>query len=368
MKPQSQKTVSQEEAVQDKPSWLPTVNYLSETVFGLGGNGVHTAFLNTLAMMKPSKEFHVRANSPIPASILHAHTFGPLYWLMKWTQGAKTVVHAHAIPETLVGQVKGSDLWLPLFRRYLVAYFNSAELVICMTQTLKAQLIAMGVRRPIEVVTLPINLSQFSQDKDLRKRGRARLGLKAEDEVVLGVGQMIPRKGIFDFVEVARRNPALQFVWAGEIPFSVASDSYTQVKELVQTKPNNLRFAGPFGLADMPEIYNAADLFLFPSYQETFGLAIAEAAACGLPLVLRDLETYKESFGGHYLHADHADGFSRQVRRAFANPSLMRKLGSRAQRAVGIYDHRRAAARLENLYLELCQCGESQAISAGAMP
>jgi 1,2-diacylglycerol-3-alpha-glucose alpha-1,2-galactosyltransferase len=330
-----------------------TINYLSETVFGFEGNGVHTSFLNTLEMMRSRNEFEIRANSWGPYAILHAHTFGPLYWLLRFIHQGKVVVHAHAIPETLVGQMKWTSLWLPLFRRYLLAYFNSADAVICMTAQLKETLLDMGVRSPIEVLELPISLSTFKAEKRLRDLGRRRLGLARHQKMVLGVGQLIPRKGIFDFLELARENPRVQFVWVGEIPFSVASDAYAKVKALLGSGLPNLKFPGAFPLESMSEFYNAADIFFFPSFQETFGLAIAEAAACGLPLLLRDLKTYRESFGRQYLAAHDLPGFSKALHRLLASGILRRQYGKRAQQSVQRYDARTASFKLARFYAGL---------------
>jgi 1,2-diacylglycerol-3-alpha-glucose alpha-1,2-galactosyltransferase len=51
----------------------------------------------------------------------------------------------------------------------------------------------------------------------------------------------------------------------------------------------------------MPKWYASADCLFFPSVQETFGLAIVEAAAAGLPLVLREIATYGPLFGDGYI-------------------------------------------------------------------
>ncbi len=335
------------------PQAAPIVNYLSESAFGFQGNGVHTAFLNTLSMMRATGAFRVKANSFGPYAILHAHTFGPLYWLMKWLHRGKRVIHAHAIPDTLVGQVMGTGVWLPIFTSYLVMYFNSADAVICMTEQLRTYLAKMGVRRPMTVVSLPMDLSRFSRSAELRASGRRKLGFTDADHVVLCVGQIIPRKGFFDFIEVARQNPEQRFVWVGEIPFSVASESYFRVKHLVSHAPPNVTFPGVFELHEMPEFYNAADVFFFPSLQETFGLAIAEAAACEVPLVLRDLATYRESFGGHYLAADGVEGFTAHLRALKCSESLRQEYGARGMNAVRRYDTTSVADDLTRLYRQV---------------
>src|SRR5690606_19641406 len=48
-------------------------------------------------------------------------------------------------------------------------------------------------------------------------------------------------------------------------------------------------------VADVPPLLQAADLFFFPSLNEGFGIAVAEAAAAGLPVVATDLPTIREA-------------------------------------------------------------------------
>lgn len=62
-------------------------------------------------------------------------------------------------------------------------------------------------------------------------------------------------------------------------------------------------------LSEMPMMYAAADLFLFPSYQENCPLAPLEAAAAGLPVVFRDIAEYDSLFKGTYLNAKSTQEF-----------------------------------------------------------
>jgi 1,2-diacylglycerol-3-alpha-glucose alpha-1,2-galactosyltransferase len=76
--------------------------------------------------------------------------------------------------------------------------------------------------------------------------------------------------------------------------------------KLMQTAPDNILFVGKLDRRKVVEYYHAADLFFFPSAHETFGMAIIEAAAAGLPLLLRDLSQYRKTFSGAYLEGDEA--------------------------------------------------------------
>jgi 1,2-diacylglycerol-3-alpha-glucose alpha-1,2-galactosyltransferase len=329
------------------------VNYFCESTFSRKVGGIHSAFVSIREAVNRTDQVRCHTNVLGSRGILHVHTSGPRYWVARSLHRGKVVIHAHVIPETFVGQVRGTSLYMPLLRRYFRAFFNSADIVICMTEVLQAQLWEMGVHRPVVVMKYPLDLTTFRQSPELRHAGRRRLGLDPAQRVVLGVGMMVPRKGIFDFAQVAHLNPDVQFVWVGDIPHAIATAARGQIKQLARTGPPNLSFPGVFSLAEMPAIYNAADLFFFPSYQETFGLAIAEAAACGLPLLLRNLDTYRESFGTSYLVGEHPSQFSRTIRDTIFSEQMLQQWGEAAQAVAQAHDSQQIGARLAGLYRDL---------------
>jgi 1,2-diacylglycerol-3-alpha-glucose alpha-1,2-galactosyltransferase len=326
------------------------VNQFSESALGFKWNGVHTAFLNSCQAVRLAGRHELKVNAASPSEILHAHTFGPLYWLMRLLHRGKVVLHGHATPETMLGQLLGARRLFPFIQGYLRRYYESADLILCMTAQLQERLRQMGVQRPMAVMPLPIDLSAFRPDDALRREGRKLLGIGRTQKVALCAGQIIPRKGLDDFLETARLNPAIQFVWAGEIPFSLATQSYFRNRRHLSRPRANVIFPGVFELGRMPRIFNAADFFFFPSLQETFGLAVAEAAACGLPLLLRELPTYVESFGKSFLAARDAQGFSVHLRRLSGSASLRRRWGAKALAMARRFEPGRLARRMAGVY------------------
>jgi glycosyltransferase involved in cell wall biosynthesis len=69
----------------------------------------------------------------------------------------------------------------------------------------------------------------------------------------------------------------------------------------------DLVFVGGVPLEETVRFYQAADLFVYPSLNETFGLPILEAMACGCPVVTSDTSAMPETAGGAALLADPKD-------------------------------------------------------------
>ena len=103
-------------------------------------------------------------------------------------------------------------------------------------------------------------------------------------------------------------------------------------------------FVGGVPLERTVSFYRAADLFVYPSLNETFGLPILEAMACGCPVVTSDTSAMPETAGGAAVLADPKDPASiarAMVEAAGPGKERMRQLGLNRARAVHLGRDRR---------------------------
>ena len=141
---------------------------------------------------------------------------------------------------------------------------------------------------PVEVCYHSIDRESF---RPVESDFRSRHGLE-QKKILLGVASTWePRKGLSDFEALARRlDDRFRIVLVGLRP------------EQMQKLPANiLGLPRTNSLPELAEIYSAADLFLNPSREETFGMTTLEAMACGTKAVVyRDTacEEIAEAFGG----------------------------------------------------------------------
>ena len=105
----------------------------------------------------------------------------------------------------------------------------------------------------------------------------------------MSAGLIIKRKGILDFIELAKRMPEYQFIWFGTADLRFAGK---EIRKAVSEKIPNLTFAGYVDPKQLQAAYSGSDLFLFPSYEETEGIVVLEALAMKIPLLLRDIPVY----------------------------------------------------------------------------
>jgi len=112
---------------------------------------------------------------------------------------------------------------------------------------------------------------------------------------------------------MAEKMPDVEFVWVGGVPFGVIAAENGAMQRMMNNPPKNLKFTGVIPLDEVADYYRAADVFVLPSEQETFGLVVVEAAAAGLPVVLRDISDYDTTFRDGAVMASSDSDFVAQV-------------------------------------------------------
>lgn len=322
---------------------------VSESAFTVQGHGVHTAFVETVQMLESARGVKVLTNSSRTADIVHIHTVG-IYSLGKLLFGrGRKVVSAHVTPDSFVGSLVGARTWYPIARLYLRFFYNRADGVLAVSQEVVNELKEIGVTKPVYLMPNTIDTKPYKPSAAARKEARRRLGIGESEFVVICCGQVQPRKRVDSFLKCARDLPEVRFVWVGGVPFKRVAADYGEMRELMRSHPANVSFTGVIAHADVLAYYHAADLFFLPSIQETFGIVIVEAAAAGLPLLLRDIEQYRLTFKNGYLKGDDKT-FSGQIYHLQTNKQAYAKAAKQSAPIAKEYSSERGRKLLLDIY------------------
>jgi glycosyltransferase involved in cell wall biosynthesis len=181
--------------------------------------------------------------------------------------------------------------YVPLQRRLVEAaairlstsFAASADAVVAPSMAVRQTLAARGVAAPVEVIPTGVDVAGF-RPGDARAARRA-LGLPADEPLLLYVGRLDREKSIerilaaFGQIQATVADVRLVLVGHGT--------ETACLKALARTLPagDRITFLPARPHATLPICYRAADVFLFASETETQGLVLAEAAACGVPVV-----------------------------------------------------------------------------------
>lgn len=328
------------------------INIISESAFGIVGHGVHTAYLEHLASLKGHAGVEVVTNSKESADIVHLHTVGTYAFRRLFMSTGKNVVSAHVIPESFVGSLIGARFWAPYAKVYLRWFYNRADAVVAVSEDTKHHLLAMGVKKPVTVIENTIDTSRYRNTAELKKQARKKLDIGKDAWVVVGAGQVQPRKRIDTFIETALALPDVQFIWVGGMPFGKMAAEHGAMEQLMALASPNVTFTGIIPFEQMCEYYKAADAFFLPSAQETFGLVVVEAAAAGLPVVVRDIPDYSETFKGDVVMGDD-ETFADELRKLRDDKAHYTKMKTASERIAKRYDSKMGAEVLLKLYRTL---------------
>lgn len=225
--------------------------------------------------------------------VVHINTYGPRSWLLLHAakrRGKKVIMHGHSTREDFENSFIGSNFFAPLFGKYLASMYKKADFIITPSEYSKKLIQGYGVTTPIVAVSNGIDLDKYQ--KDLRKEAvfHDHFQIKEGEKVVVCAGLYFKRKGIEDFVEVARRMPHVRFIWLGSISKWIIPRKIRNI--VLFDHPDNVEFPGYFKGAVFQGAMSGSDVFFFPSYEETEGIVVLEALASRQHVVLRDIPVY----------------------------------------------------------------------------
>lgn len=215
-----------------------------------------------------------------------------------------------------------------------------------------------------ELAVPPDKLAVVHYGVDLRFEHRprpmalaTRLGL-GDRPVVLFVGGLKGRKNPFVLLdiwrEVVRAAPSARLVVAGAGPL------LEQLRRRAEaTLPARaVVFTGYVPEADKVDYFNLADVFVFPSALEGFGLSVAEAMACELPVVASARGSLPEVLaageGGFLCDPDAPATFVEKILLLLSEPMLRRKFGlANRERVERLFRWEHCAAATERVYRDV---------------
>jgi glycosyltransferase involved in cell wall biosynthesis len=123
-----------------------------------------------------------------------------------------------------------------------------------------------------------------------RAATRRLFNLPASQPIILNVGRLTSQKNQDVLIRALACLPQAHLVLAGAGP----KDAAFHMLAVTLGVDDRLHMLGALPADDIADVYAAADLFVFPSTWETFGLAAAEAAMIGMPMVVADLPVLHE--------------------------------------------------------------------------
>ena len=263
--------------------------------------------------------------------IMHINTwFLKSYRMAKKAKkrGKKIVYHAHSTEEDYRDGFIFARQTAKFVKWWLIKCYSLGDVII--TPTPYSKRLLQGYKglenKKIYAISNGIDMELFQKNEEKGKEFRKKYGIKDDEKVIIGIGLYIRRKGIVDFVELAKRLPQYKFIWFG---YSSLKAATSDVKKAVNTKLPNLTWAGYVEQTEIKAAMSGADLYLFPTLEETEGIPIIEACATKQNAIIRDIPIFEGWLedGVNVYKAKDVDEFEKKIIDFFDGklPSLVDK-------------------------------------------
>lgn len=154
------------------------------------------------------------------------------------------------------------------------------------------------------------------------------------------IGRLVTQKGIFDLVSVwsaiCKGQPSAKLAIIGDGP--KYSEFMTMIKN--HNLESNIDLLGFISEKDKIETLKYSKIFIFPSYEEGWGIAVCEAMACGLAVVAYDLPAYKNVYKMGMLTVPIGDikALTEKIENLLKDESMRVTMGKKAEIQANEYD------------------------------
>jgi D-inositol-3-phosphate glycosyltransferase len=161
----------------------------------------------------------------------------------------------------------------------------------------------------IKVIPPGVDVKRF---KPLNQtHAKAKIGISDTDKIILFCGRIEPLKGIDMLLYAVKilleKNPELDIcLWIVGGDVSQEKDQWSKELQRLEQLRHQLQltavvhFAGQQSQDSLPYYYNAAEVVVLPSHYESFGMAAAEAMACGVPVITTNVAGISGLLDGHH--------------------------------------------------------------------
>ncbi|MCI0711720.1 MAG: glycosyltransferase family 4 protein [Chloroflexi bacterium] len=262
-----------------------------------------------------------------------------------------------------------APLWMPcpvVVAVHDISYVHFPEFFPRSVRWMMSTLVPFTIRRAVHVVTLSestkqdiVNIYSVPEDKitvtyaAISPQFRPLDNLpEREQPYILAVGNLQPRKNLARLMEayvLLRDWKAIdhQLVIVGqELWFA------DTIKAAAKSYQEDILFTGYVSEDELVDLYNGADVFVYPSLYEGFGLPPIEAMACGTPVVTSNISSLPEAVGDAALTVDPYDvaAIAAAIQRVLTDEMLQRKLRQKGFDRAALFAPENLARRLLNVF------------------
>jgi glycosyltransferase involved in cell wall biosynthesis len=240
---------------------------------------------------------------------------------------------------------------------------RDGDAFVAMSRAIHGEFAAAGVPpQKIALIAHGVDTDRFRPaTADERTALRRRLGLPVDGRIIIYTGRLLRGKGLealitaFRLIAAATPSAHLVIVGSGEGQ-SLSVEADLKVAAEAAALAGRVTFAGRVDAVE--DWLRASDVFAFPSIFEALGIALVEAAACGLPAVASRtggiVDVVEDGRSGVLVPTGDVAALWTALHRLVEDPDLARAMGAAAREvALARFDERDALSRYRALFREV---------------
>lgn len=207
-------------------------------------------------------------------------------------KGIPVIVHGHSIVEDMEGSFSCWQIANLYTKPHILKMYRNADYIISPTK-FSSNVIRNyeGVKCEVIPLSNGITLDEYAYNEEKIAKYRGFFNITPSQKVVIGVGIPFKRKGFFDFIELAKRNSDITFIWFGGLKSILLPKKNVFAMHHL---PKNMIMPGYIDGDIIKGAFMDSKLVFFPSLLETEGIVVLEALAAKTPLLVRDIPVYED--------------------------------------------------------------------------
>jgi glycosyltransferase involved in cell wall biosynthesis len=289
----------------------------------------------------------------------HARLYHSAYYLMPYAPGVPSVVTCYDLIPLFYPHYF-TALQRVIFRTAHILALRTVRVTLVISEATKNDLTRLFHVDPQRIVVTPLAAAVHFQPPSRAEIDRARHKYTLPDRYVLYFGSNKPHKNVprlveaFAQSEIRDRGSETGLVIAGHW-----DERYPEAKQAAERLglKDAVRFIGPVKDDELPALYGGAELFVFPSEYEGFGLPVLEAMACGALVVCSNRSSLPEVAGDAALLCDPHDvrALARAIEQALADRNVRATLQQRGLARAAQFSWEQTAQRTLGVYRSLLE-------------
>jgi len=318
--------------------------------------------VNFRAVAEPAGNYSFSEQVRIPMTLRRECVdlyHAPHYVLPPLTQ-CKSIVTIHDVIHLLFPQYLPGRLAHVYARATLWAAARRADRILTVSETSKNDILRR-FKLPAEKITVIYNAidERFNVEPSAEQVHRVRERYQLDEQFVLYVGNIKPHKNLERLIDAFDRLRLSDFPHLRLLIIGDEISKYPALRRAVHVHKlhKEVRFLGFVPIETLAVLYRLADVFVFPSLYEGFGLPPLEAMASGAPVVTSNVSSLPEVVGDAALLVDPYDpeSIADGIRQVLTDDDLRETLRARGFERVRAYSWQRSIEQVHRIYGEVLQ-------------